>query len=220
MANNKEHVTEKYVTGKGELTGFIALTKPSTKFNKKGVYSLGILLPKEEGETLAAKIKDIRTEQFKQYGKKTKVADITQCVPYTTANEETGEAIPDPQGRYILKASCSAYIENGKIGKRPKLINAKLQPVKNVSVGEGTIARVGVVLSGYSVAGKTGVSVKLGMVQIINLVEYSGSGFNSDDFEEEEGFDGVGEEFDDTPIKDTNDNSDPSDELDDEEEEF
>ena len=34
MANNKEHITEKYVTGKGELTGFIALTKPSTKFNK------------------------------------------------------------------------------------------------------------------------------------------------------------------------------------------
>ena len=32
MANNKEHVTEKYVTGKGELVGFIALTKPSTKF--------------------------------------------------------------------------------------------------------------------------------------------------------------------------------------------
>ena len=39
MANNKEHVTEKYVTGKGELTGFIALIKPSTKFNKKGVYT-------------------------------------------------------------------------------------------------------------------------------------------------------------------------------------
>lgn len=216
MTSNKEHVTEKYVTGKGELTGFIALSKPSTKFNKKGVYTLGILLPKEEGEALTEKIKNIRTEQFKQYGKKTKVTDLPIKV-YENVNEDTGEATPDPQGRYILKASCSAYIENGKIGKRPKLINAKLQPVKNVSVGEGTIARVGVVLSGYSVAGKTGVSVKLGMVQIINLVEYSGSGFNSDDFEEEEGFDGVGEEFDDTPIK-AEDSED--DEVEDEEEEF
>ena len=40
MGNNKQHVTDKYVTGKGELVGFIALTKPSTKFNKEGVYTV------------------------------------------------------------------------------------------------------------------------------------------------------------------------------------
>ena len=85
MGNNKQHVTDKYVTGKGELVGFIALTKPSTKFNKEGVYTVNILLPKEEGEALYQKIKDIRTEQFKTYGKGTKVADITKCKPYFTS---------------------------------------------------------------------------------------------------------------------------------------
>ena len=198
MANNKEHVTAKYVTGKGELTGFISLVKPSTKFNKKGVYTASILLSKEEGEELAQKIKDIRTEQFKKYGKGTKVADIP-CVPYEIIDENTGEAHPDPEGRYILKTTASAYIENGKIGKRIQIFNAKKQAVKSVNAGEGTIARLGVVLSGYSVAGKTGVSAKLGMVQIINLVEYSG-GFSADMLDEEEGFDGLGEEFDETPI--------------------
>lgn len=194
MGNNKEHITEKYVTGKGELTGFIALIKPSTKFNKKGVYTANILLSKEEGEVLAQKIKDVRTEQFKKFGKNTKVADLP-CIPYEIIDPETGESSPDPQGRYILKTTASAYIENGKIGKRIMIINAKKQPVKNINVGEGTIARLGVVLSGYSVAGKTGVSAKLGMVQIIDLVEYVGGAFSLDSFDEEEGFDGLGEEF-------------------------
>ena len=195
MANNKEHVTGQYVTGKGELTGFIALTKPSTKFNKKGVYTTNILLSKEEGEAFYEKLKNIRTEQFKKYGKGTKAAEITKCKPYTTVNEETGEEIPDPQGRYVVNANASAYIENGKIGKRVKIINAKKQEVKNVNIGEGTIARLGLNLSGYSVAGKTGVSVKLGLVQIIDLVEYTSGGFSTDLFDEEEGFDGVGEDF-------------------------
>ena len=199
MANNKEHITEKYVTGKGELTGFIALTKPSTKFNKQGIFSTYILLDKKDGEALVNKMKEVRTEQFKKYGKGTKVAEL-QCKPYEIVNEETGEATPDPKGRYILTAKANAYIENGKINYRPQIINAKKQPVKNISIGEGTIARLGVTLSGYSVAGKTGVSVKLGMVQIIDLVEYTGGGFSTDMFDEEEGFEGIGEEFDDSPI--------------------
>lgn len=197
MANNKEHITEKYVTGKGTLTGFIAICEPSTKFDKEGVFRADILLPKEEGEALAQKIKDIRTEQFKKYGKGTKVAEITKCIPYTKVNEETGEEIPDEEGRYILKTNAKAFIENGKPNFKPMIINAKKQPVKNIKVGEGTIARLGVTLSGYSVAGKTGVSVKLGLIQIIELVEYSG-GFSTDDFDVEEGFDGVGEAFTDT----------------------
>ena len=89
MANNKEHITDKYVTGKGELTGFIALVKPSTKFNKKGTYTASILLSKEEGEALTEKLKEVRTEQFKTYGKKTKVQDLP-CKPYEIINEETG----------------------------------------------------------------------------------------------------------------------------------
>lgn len=194
MANNKQHVTEKYVTGRGELTGFIALTKPSTKYNKEGIYSTYMLLSKEDGEKLAQKMKEIRTEQFKLYGKGTKVAEL-QCKPYEIVDKETGEATPDAEGRYIVTAKANAFIKNGKPQFKPMIINAKKQPVKNINIGEGTIARLGVVLSGYSVAGKTGVSVKLGMVQIINLVEYQNGGFSLDAFDEEEGFDGIGEDF-------------------------
>lgn len=190
----KEHVTKKYVTGKGELVGFIAISTPSTKFNKEGRYSASILLPKEEGKQLEALAKEVRTEQFKTYGKGTKVTELP-CKPYEIIDEETGEVTKDPEGRYILKTAQSAYIKGGKITKRIMIINAKKKTVKNISVGEGTIARLGVTLSGYSIAGKTGVSAKLGMIQIIDLVEFVGGGFSADEFDEEEGFDGVGEEF-------------------------
>lgn len=171
--SKKESVLEKYTTGKGEIVGFVAIQKPSTKFNKEGVYSVNILLPKEEGEALAAKIKAIRTEQYKTYGKGTKVADLTRCVPYTTPNEE-GEEIEDAEGRYVVKASAKAFIKNDKATHKIVIVDSKLKPINNdISIGEGTTARLGLELAGYSVAGKTGVSVKLALVQIIDLVSFS-----------------------------------------------
>lgn len=198
----KKNVSKKYTTGKGELTGFVALSKPSTKFDKTGKngYVANILLSKEEGEALVTELKAIRTEQFKTYGKGTKVTDIP-CQPYETVNEETGEASPDSQGRFILKTKASAYIENGKAKFRPCIYNAKKQLVNDINVSEGSIVRLSLILSGYSVAGKTGVSAKLKGCQIIQLVEYNG-GDVANDFDEEEGFDGVGTEFEEeTPAK-------------------
>lgn len=189
MAKEKKSVSEKYTTGKGTLTGFISIFEPSTKFNKEGTYQAHILLDKEEGEILASKIKALRTEQFKTFGKGTKVAELTQCIPYTTTNEE-GEEIEDTEGRYILKTKAGAFIKDGKITQKIPVLDAKLKPVKGVKVGEGTIAKLGVDLVGYSVAGKTGVSVKLKLVQIIDLVEYVG-GATADAYglTEEDGFD-------------------------------
>lgn len=190
MAKEKKSVSEKYTTEKGTLTGFISLFEPSTKFNKEGVYQAHLLLSKDEGEKLASKIKEIRTQQFKQFGKGTKVAELTQCVPYTTVNDETGEEIEDAEGRYVLKSKASAFIKDGKITQRIPVLDAKLKPVTGIKVGEGTTAKLGVELVGYSVAGKTGVSVKLRLVQIINLVEYSG-GATAESFglTQEDGFD-------------------------------
>lgn len=183
----RESVIKKYTTGKGELTGFIGVFEPSTKFNKEGVYSANILLPQEEGEKLAAEIKNIRTEQFKTYGKKTKVTDLTRCVPYGIVDEETGEETPDAQGRYILKTTAKAFIENGKPKVKIPVFDAKQNPVQDVRIGAGTIARLSISLEGYSVAGKTGVSVKLKALQIIDLVEYGNGSAESYGFGDEDG---------------------------------
>lgn len=190
-----KNVSKQYTTGKGELVGFISVVEPSTKFNKDGVYSANILLPKEEGEKLAALIKETRTEQFKTYGKGTKVADVTQCVPYEIVDEETGEATPDAEGRYILKTKASAFIKEGKPTFQVALFDTKGKRLVAPKVGEGTIAKVAVVLSGYSVAGKTGVSVKLKALQIIDLVEYGTGNADSYGFGEEEGYEASEEEL-------------------------
>lgn len=215
MAKAKKSVVEKYTTKKGTLTGFISIFEPSTKFSKDGVYQAHILISKEEGEALAEKIKDVRTRQFKEYGKGTRVADLTQCIPYVTVNEETGEEIPDKEGRYVLKTKASAFIKDTKPTAKITVLDAKLKPVKNVKVGEGTLAKLGVDLSGYSVAGKTGVSVKLKLVQILDLVEYGG-GATAEAYglTEEDGFDSEDNftEEEETTV--------PADEEDDEEEEF
>lgn len=199
MAKEKKSVSKKYTTKKGTLTGFISIFEPSTKFNKDGTYQAHLLIDRAEGEELAALIKEIRTEQYKTYGKGTKVADITQCVPYTIANDETGEEIEDSEGRYVLKTKAGAFIKEGKVTNKIPVYDAKLKPIKNVKVGEGTVAKLGVELSGYSVAGKTGVSVKLKLVQIIDLVEYSG-GATAEAFglTEEDGF-----EFDEDAVEET-----------------
>ena len=51
------------------------------------------------------------------------------------------------------------------------------------------------------------------------MVEYSGGAFSADDFDEEEGFDGVGEDFTDDKI-DTSASEDADNEEDDEEADF
>ena len=197
---NKDSVSKKLVTGKGELTGFISVFKPSTKFDKDGTYQANIILPKEEGERIAAEIKAVRTEQFKTYGKGTKVADLTQCVPLTIVDDETGEETPDAEGRYVFKTKAKAFIKDGVPTAFVKVMDSKLKPMTNASIGAGTVAKLGVILSGYCVAGKTGVSVKLKMVQILDLVEYAGGG-NPEEFgvTEEEGFEGSDENF--APVK-------------------
>lgn len=189
MAKEKKSVVRKYTSPKGTLVGFISIFEPSTTFNKDGVYQAHILLSKEDGEKLAAEIKEIRTEQFKKYGKGTKVAELTQCVPYAKTNDE-GEEIPDAEGRYIFKTKASAFIKNGKPTVVIPVLDAKLRPIKGIRVGAGTVAKLCVDLSGYSVAGKTGVSAKLKLVQIIDLVEYVG-GATADAYglTEEDGFD-------------------------------
>ena len=189
MAKEKKSVSRKYTSPKGTLVGFISIFEPSTKFNKDGVYQAHILLSKEDGEKLAAEIKEVRTEQFKTYGKGTKVAELTQCVPYSKTNDE-GEEIPDAEGRYVFKTKASAFIKDGKPTAVIPVLDAKLKPIKGIKVGEGTVAKLCVDLVGYSVAGKTGVSAKLRLVQIIDLVEYVG-GATADAYglTEEDGFD-------------------------------
>ena len=188
MANNKKFTTKNVLTAKGTMSGFINLTTPSTKFNPEGIYSANLLLSKEDGEKLLAEIKAVQKEQFKNYGQGTRLADITKCVPYTTVDPETGEVLNDPEERYVVKAQRKARIKDGRPQLTVQIIGADTKPCPNVKAGEGTEAKFGLILKGYSVAGKTGVSVDLAVVQILKLVEYGGQSLSAFGITAEDGF--------------------------------
>ena len=191
------------ITPKCELTGFCSIFEPSTKFNKKGVYTANVILDKEQAQKIYNTIKEVRTIQFKEFkkGKNDVVSDITAVKPLTKVDEKTGEEIPDKDGRYILKANASAGIEEDKIGFKVAVFDAKGNPVNNCRLGAGSTVRLKLNLSGYSVAGKVGVSVKLAAVQIIDLVEYQVTAANAfEGFEVEEGY-----EFNEADIKNKED---------------
>ena len=191
MAEKTKSVKKKYVTGKGILTGFIAIQKPSQQFDN---YTANILLSKAEGEKLVKELKELQKEQFALSGKKGKLAELP-CKPYMIQDEETGEELPDTLCRYIFKAGGKAHNDSGELILQPQLINAKCQPIKGeLNIGEGTVARLQVMLKGYKAPMGIGVSAKLLGCQIIDLVQYA-SGFSAEDFDEEEGFDGTGTEF-------------------------
>ena len=196
---NMEKVKSKYTTGKGELVGYLALTKPSPQY---GNYSANILLSKEEGEALVTKLKEMRKEQFKICKNKGTLKDLP-CTPYATYDEASGENIPDADGRYILKTSNKAFNKDGKFVFKPQFVNAKKEFITgNLSAGEGTIAKLSIIFEGYKAGANVGISAKLLGGQIINLIEYSSRpSVSLDDFDEEEGFDGIGEEFTEEPTK-------------------
>lgn len=183
----RECVMEKITTPKGKLTGFIGINTPSTKFNKEGIYTANLLLSKEDGEKIAEKIKAIRTEQYKTYGKGTKIVDLTRCLPYTLTDEETGEEILDTDGRYILKTTAKAFIKDNVPSVTIPVFDSKGKKF-TANIGSGSTAKLSISLEGYTVAGKTGVSVKLKAVQIIDLVEYGSGNAGSYGFEEEDGY--------------------------------
>ena len=195
MTNNN-NVKKKYTTGKGELTGFLAINKPSQQYD---TYNVQILLSKQEGAALVKELEDLRQEQFIVSGKKGKLVEVP-CKPYTI-QDDTGKETPDPEGRYILKAGGKGHNSKGEALPKPKLFNAKLQPITGqVNIGEGTTARLSVVFSGYKAPIGIGITAKLKGCQIINLVEYTSSGCSASDFDvEEDGFDGVGEEVKEEP---------------------
>lgn len=186
----KEKASVSFVTPKGEITGFSAIFQPSVKFNKEGMYNANILLSKEDGEKVEELVKNVQTEQFKNYAKKGKdtKSEIKSIKPYTTVDDD-GNETPDSEGRYILKTKAKAYIKDNQVGKKIAVFDAKGRPVKSCKLGEGSVVRLKLDITGYTVAGKVGVSVTLAAVQIIKLVEYASTA-SFDGFDvEEDGFD-------------------------------
>ena len=75
----------------------------------------------------------------------------------------------------------------------PNVMDSKQKPIGDeVRIGSGTTMRCGVEVRPWYVASQgVGVSLRLRVVQVIDLVEFGGGGASGFDFEDEEGFESV-----------------------------
>lgn len=213
IKEKSKQVVSDMMSPKGVLSGFNAVTTPSTKFDVDGKYSANILISKADGEAIVAEAKAVGKEQLKTFGKGTTVVPFVKCKPHVVVvKNEDGEVVsetPDAEGRYILKTDMKAKIrckDGSVIDIKIPLFDSKGKPVKGeVKLGEGSTVKLAYDIKGYSVAGKTGVGCKLKSLQLINLVEYAGGNFG---FGEEDGdFDADDAVVEETKATDTEDDT-------------
>lgn len=164
------------------------LNSPDTKFEKCGIYKIGLAVPKAEAEELIKTITKLQQEaiaegkQKVQKGKKVKIADL----PFNE-DEETGEVT------FNFKMKASGKTKEGeKWERRPAIFDAHAKPLKDAKIGGGSICKVSFEPRPYYVASiGAGVQLRLEAVQVLELVEFGGSassyGFDAEEPDEEPG---------------------------------
>lgn len=147
----------KFVSPKGSA-GYPKLVKPDTKFNAEGVYSTHLTMSKEAAQPFIEKIEEAYTEEF------------------------GAKALPKANWPY--KEEDGQVTFKFKSKQKPKLFDAKGTPIKvadELSIGSGTTMKVSGAISCRAVSGKNYATLYMNAVQIIDLVEYSGSPFEAEE---------------------------------------
>jgi hypothetical protein len=152
-------MANKFVSPKGRAS-YPKLTKPDTKFNPEGVYSTGLIIPKEAAAPFQAIIEEAFVEEFGQ-----------KALP--KANWPWSE---NEEGELVFKF---------KSKNKPTLFDSKGKPIKSdLNIGSGSVLKVAGGIGCRQVSGKYYATLYLNSVQVIELVEFSSSAFG----EEEGGF--------------------------------
>lgn len=171
------------MTKKAKLTRYVTplgtaqypwLTKPDTKFNADGTYSVALTFRDDDGTftTLINREFEAAVAKAKEQneGKKIKSADLP-----ITENED---------GSITLKFKLNAKVtpKNGEpFEQRPALFDAKGTPLGlDTKIGGGTKMKIAFECAPfYTALIGAGISLRLKAAQVIELVEYSGGGDGS-----------------------------------------
>ena len=148
----------KYVSPKGSA-GYPKLLKPDTKFKAEGEYSTSLTMDKKTAKPLMDQIEEAYTEEFG-----------AKALP--KANFPYKE---DEEGNITFKF---------KSKQKPKLFDSKGSPIKvvdDLNIGSGSTMKVSGAISCRAVSGKNYATLYMNAVQIIDLVEYSGSPFGAEE---------------------------------------
>jgi hypothetical protein len=183
---SKKPKLERFVTPIGTAQ-YPHLNKPDTKFNPDGEYKVNLEIDNPDAvATLVSFLDEQMAESFgkakeENQGKKIKQADA----PYTL-DENTGKLTV----RFKLKAKVTP--KNGEaFEQKVALFDAKGTPMVSApNVGGGSKIKVSYeVMPFYTALIGAGISLRVRAVQVIELVEYTGSaGAGAYGFGEEDGY--------------------------------
>lgn len=167
----------KYVSPKG-TAGYPKLTRPDTKFKAEGEYSTSLTMGKKIAAPLIAQIEEAYVEEFG--------AKAVAKANYPFKEDENGNIT------FKFKSK-----------NKPKLFDAAGKPIKGddeLNIGSGSVLKVAGAISCRAVSGKNYATLYMNQVQIIDLVEFSGSPFEAEEgsFTAEEPSAGFGAETSDT----------------------
>ncbi len=146
----------KAVSPKG-LASYPKIFKPNTRFNSEGVYETGLVVKADQAAAFQEQIKQVFIDEFGN-GKLAKA-----FMPWK--ENEDGDVV------FTFKSS-----------KKPMVYDSKGLPIKKeLDVGSGSELKIGTAIYPWSAGGKVGAKLYLNSVQIIQLVEYSGSPFSAEE---------------------------------------
>lgn len=200
------------VSPKGRLE-WAKLFTPEKKFATEqkphGVYSIDLILPKDEAAPLLKLLKDMDDANYKQAAddalkahrdKNGKKDSFKDGLAFAKAkglerNDLPGKPVKDEnfnetgEIKFGFKEDAVWEKRDGSWRKemKPTVVNAKNRPWdRTVDIGNGSTGKVSFEINSYQKPA-CGVSIKLRGVQVIDWVEYGGK--NSSPFQEEEGED-------------------------------
>ena len=165
------------------------LNTPDTRWDDVGVYSVTLLLEREEAsilleESLKPFFKVGYEAVLHEQGKKSLK---TASLPWSDEEDDEGNATGKVKFKFKNKSS---YVHDGeKVENRVVLLDTQKSVIQS-RVGGGSVIRVGFEPYVWYVPSMgVGMTLRVRAVQVIELVEYNGSGgADAFDFEVEAGF--------------------------------
>lgn len=155
------------------------LNKPETKFNKDGVYEVKLRLNAEDSKGVMDSIGAVLNAHIAEMeGSKPKMAPL----PYKEVMDDKG----NPTGEFDFKFKMKAVGGYGdeKWTQRPTLFDSELKPMTE-EIGGGSKIQVGAELVPYYTAAiGAGVSLRLKVVKVFELVSFSRGGADQWEFSE------------------------------------
>jgi len=166
------------------------LNEPDKRFDERGTYTVTLRVG-DGAEDFIRKLNDIYNDGYARQLSEQKKAKLKEGpMPWSAYMDDQGE--PTGLTEFKFKNNAAYKYEGKMIENRIQIIDSKRNPIV-ANVGGGSTLRVGFEPYVWFVPSMgVGMSLRLKIVQVLDLVEFGGGNSASEfGFEEEEGFVGI-----------------------------